>query len=74
MALNIIFQRPISAAVIGDAKSVSNECCLFLGSSELDGPFFEHSEWEEPNERPLICKEQSIAESWQNDGVKQVDV
>ena len=40
MALNMVRQRPISAAVIGDANRVSNECWLYLGPSELDGPFF----------------------------------
>ena len=74
MALIVVIQRPINAAVIGDANKVSNECCLFLGPSELDGPFFEQSLQGEPTNRSLVCKEQSIADSWRNDGVKQEDV
>ena len=57
MALIVVTQRPINAAVIGDAKRVSNELCVFLGPSELDGPFFEQSLEGEPNDRPLVCKE-----------------
>jgi hypothetical protein len=76
MALIVVTQRPINAAVIGDAKKVSNELCVFLGPPELDGPLFLSRPWlgKESNDRSLVCKEQSIAGSWRNDGVKQEDV